>query len=78
MSRSALGRLQVREQDLLLAQIGLPYLKLLVKLVPGKVKGVLGVRGHRDGVNGEGLVAGGKEPKDQQRTPQAPERLVLA
>lgn len=52
----------------------LPYLRLLVKLVPGNVKVVPGVEGQREAVNGEEVVAGGEEPKEQRRTPQvAPE-----
>ena len=37
------------------------------------MKGVLGVAGQRQAASGEGLVAGGEEPKDQRRTAQAPE-----
>jgi hypothetical protein len=37
------------------------------------MKGVLGVRGDRYGVNGEDLVVGDEDPKDQRRTAQAPE-----
>jgi hypothetical protein len=37
------------------------------------MKGVPGVGGQREGVNGEGLVAGGEEPKDQGRTGKSPE-----
>jgi hypothetical protein len=37
------------------------------------MRGVLGVEGQREAANGEGLVAGGEEPKDQRRTAQTPE-----
>src|SRR5919112_5562489 len=37
------------------------------------MKVVPGVGGQREGVNGEGLVAGGEEPKDQGRTGKSPE-----
>jgi hypothetical protein len=41
------------------------------------MKGVLGVEGQREAANGEGLVAGGEEPKDQRRAAQAPEHSSL-